>query len=135
MLTTPGGKPASLIRPASLSAVRGVISEGWQIIFLKKVDLNENDPVGIKLHLTFRTVVLPVARAGPIFHATIAYIKCISRTLDVLIQTHQREVPRCDLSLARFDEEKPRLEGLGVSQLACEKVGNSAFPTFSQYLG
>ena len=32
MLTTPGGKPASLIRPASLSAVRGVISESWKII-------------------------------------------------------------------------------------------------------
>ena len=31
-----------------------------------------------KLNLTFRTVVLPVARAGPIFHATIDYAKYIS---------------------------------------------------------
>jgi hypothetical protein len=38
MLTTPGGKPASLISPASLSAVKGVISEGWQS---SKVNLNK----------------------------------------------------------------------------------------------
>ena len=83
MLTTPGGMPASLMRPASLSAVKGVISEGWQV--KKKTNLNENDPVSLKLDLTFRTVVLPVARAGAIFHASIAYkIKCISRVSDVL---------------------------------------------------
>ena len=46
-----------------------------------KVNIESN----IKLDLTFRTVVLPVARAGAIFHATITYmIKCISKTLDVL---------------------------------------------------
>ena len=73
MLTTPGGKPASLIRPASLSAVSGVISEGWQII--SKVHLNENDPLSLKPDLTLRTVVLPVARAGPILNAAIPYIK------------------------------------------------------------
>ena len=81
MLTTPGGKPASLIRSASLSAVRGVISEGWQIkISTKMIPL-----VSFKLDLTFKIVVLPVASAGPIFHATIAYIKCISRTLYVYV--------------------------------------------------
>ena len=63
-----------------MSAVKGVISEGWQS---SKVNLNETELVNTKLNLTFRIVVLPVARAGPIFHATIALIKCISRTLDV----------------------------------------------------
>ena len=49
MLTMPGGKPASLSRSPSRSAVKGVISEG------------------------LRTTVLPVASAGPNFHDAMTY--------------------------------------------------------------
>jgi hypothetical protein len=51
MFTTPGGKPASTISSESFRAVRGVISEG------------------------FKTMVFPVARAGPIFQLTIDCIE------------------------------------------------------------
>ena len=47
IFTTPGGSPDSWIISASLSAVRGVVSAG------------------------FNTTVLPVAIAGAIFHAAI----------------------------------------------------------------
>lgn len=52
MLTTPGGNPASLIKDATLSAVKGVISDG------------------------FRTIAFPVANAGPIFHESIPTEHC-----------------------------------------------------------
>lgn len=61
MLTTPGGKPASLIRSAKKSAVSGVSSDGY-----KKFSMDREASIMV----TLRTTVFPVAKAGASFAAT-----------------------------------------------------------------
>lgn len=87
MFTTPGGKPASTISSESFRAVRGVISEG------------------------FKTIVFPVARAGPIFQPTIACVGknsvkyCLKR---LVVETNHREVPRDNLALPQERVQYPQ---------------------------
>jgi hypothetical protein len=65
-LTTPAGKPASLVRAAIARAVKGVCSAGWKLKILIQVYA-----INIILALTFKTTVLPHAKAGPNFQASI----------------------------------------------------------------
>ena len=79
MLTTPGGNPAWLSRSPNRSAVRGVISEG------------------------LRTTVLPVASAGPNFHAAITCSERLGTWPSKRqIKRYQRGIPGQDASLEKI---------------------------------
>jgi len=95
MLTTPGGMPASLSRPANFSAVRGVISEGW------------GGPIGyiaIGLMATYlQNDGVPSRQRGSYFPRQ----HCLEErepelVYTILYVTYHGEIPWYDLALAKI---------------------------------
>jgi len=95
MLTTPGGNPASLMKSQTLSADKGVSSEG------------------------FRTTTFPVARAGAIFHDNIPYSKKINSRISAttrMSMSYKREIPWNDLTLLKVSRTLNMTECLNAPQ-------------------